>query len=55
MITTLTLRELMIEQLNYAYGEDELQEAFDYAELDGDLTTISDQDFLDIYNELMDN
>ena len=50
----MTLRELMIEQLNFSFTEEELQAEFDYADLDGDLTTISDEDFLDMYNNLME-
>lgn len=46
----MTLREMMIERLNYSFTEEQLQEAFDYTDLEGDLFTISDEDFLDLYD-----
>lgn len=48
----MTLRELMIERLNYAFTEDEIEYEFDVAELEGDLTTISDEDFLEFYDNM---
>lgn len=46
----MTLRELMIERILFSFTEEELEAAFHTTE--GDLTTISDEDFLDIYDEL---
>lgn len=48
----MTLREMMIERLNYSFTEEQLQEAFDYTDLEGDLFTISDEDFLDLYDAM---
>lgn len=46
----MTLREMMIERILFSYTEEELVEHMLATE--GDLTTISDEDFLDLYEEL---
>jgi hypothetical protein len=46
----MTLRELMIERILFAMNDEELQEEFHTSE--EELKTMSDEDFLDIYDEL---
>lgn len=46
----MTLRELMIERILFAMNDEELQEEFRTSE--EELKTMSDEDFLDIYDEL---
>lgn len=46
----MTLRELMIERIFFATDEECLREEFHTSE--EELKTMSDEDFLDIYDEL---
>ena len=46
----MTLRELMIERIYFAVTEETLQEEFHTSE--EELKTMSDEDFLDLYDEL---
>ena len=49
-IHEMTLRELMIERIYFCVSEEVLQEFFHTSE--EDLNTISDEDFLDLYEEV---
>jgi hypothetical protein len=46
----MNLRELMIERIYYCVSEETLQEYFHTSE--EELLTISDEDFLDLYEEV---